>query len=193
MIRLATEKDVPEILEIYAPYVENTTVTFEYDVPCRRSFLQRFYEITAQFPWLVYEEAGKVLGYAYASRPWGRAAYSWNAEISIYLHPDIHGRGIGRKLCAALEHLLKLQGYRIIYSVITSDNLGSIAFHKKIGYKYLTEFPGCGHKFGRVLGTVWLEKRVDFVEYPHEFPVPCRSLVENDGKLHDILAILSLS
>ena len=82
---------------------------------------------------------------------------------------------------------------RIIYSVITSDNLSSIAFHKKIGYEFIAEFPGCGHKFGRTLGTVWLEKRVDFVEYPHEFPAPCRSIVENDQKLQDILDTLSLS
>ena len=193
MIRFATEVDLPEILEIYAPYILNTAYSFEYTVPTMEEFTQRFRGITAQFPWLVWEDDGRVLGYAYASRPWGRAAYSWNAEISIYLHPSIHGQGIGRMLCAALEHLLKLQGYRIIYSVITSDNLGSIAFHKKIGYKFIAEFPGCGHKFGRVLGTVWLEKRVDFVEYPHEFPVPCRSIVENNQKLQDILDTLSLS
>ena len=193
MIRIATEADVPAMLAIYAPYIVTTTHTFEYEVPTQEEFLQRFRRLTAQFPWLVWEDNGHVLGYAYASRPWGRAAYSWNAEISIYLHPSIHGQGIGRMLCAALEHLLKLQGYRIIYSVITSDNLGSIAFHKKIGYEFIAEFPGCGHKFGRVLGTVWLEKRVDFVEYPHEFPVPCRSIVETNQKLQDILDTLSLS
>ena len=193
MIRFAAEADLPRILEIYAPYILNTAYSFEYTVPTMEEFTERFRGITAQFPWLVWEADGQVLGYAYASRPWGRAAYSWTAEISIDLHPSIHGQGIGRKLCTALEHLLKLQGYRIIYSVITSDNLGSIAFHEKIGYKYLAQFPGCGHKFGRVLGTVWLEKRMDFVEYPHEFPLPCRLVVENNQKLNDILDSLSLS
>ena len=88
MIRIATVADVPEILAIYAPYVENTTITFEYDVPCRRDFMQRFLDITRQFPWLVWEENGEILGYTYASRPFPRAAYSWIAEPSVYLKPE---------------------------------------------------------------------------------------------------------
>ena len=193
MIRFAVEADIPEILEIYAPYVLNTAYSFEYTVPALEEFTQRFSSYTAQFPWLVWEEDGRVLGYAYGSRPWGRAAYSWNAEVSIYLAPSIHGRGIGRKMYAVLEEILKLQGYRILYSVITSDNQDSIAFHKKVGYQFVAEFPGCGHKFGRQLGTVWLEKRMGFVEYPQNFPLPCRDIVKNDGKLRDILDKLSIS
>ena len=193
MIRFAVEGDIPAILDIYAPYVLNTAYSFEYTVPTLEEFTQRFRDYTRQFPWLVWEEDGLVLGYAYASRPWGRAAYSWNAEISIYLSPRIHGRGIGRKLCAVLEEILWRQGYRCIYSVITSDNQGSIDFHKKIGYTFACAFPGCGHKFGKVLGTVWLEKRSNLGDYPHNFPSPCRSIVESDEKLHDILDTLSLS
>ena len=193
MIRLAVEADIPQILEIYAPYVLNTVCSFEYTVPTREEFTERFRSYTAQFPWLVWEEEGQVLGYAYASRPWGRAAYSWNAEISIYLVPRIHGKGIGRSLCAVLEEILRLQGYRIIYSVITSDNQGSIDFHKKIGYTFVAEFPGCGHKFGRQLGTVWLEKQLDFVEYPQNFPMSCIEVVKSDEILHDILDKLSIS
>ena len=193
MIRFATEADIPEILDIYAPYVLNTAYSFEYTVPTLEEFTERFRCYTAQFPWLVWEEEGVVLGYAYASRPWGRAAYSWNAEISIYLAPRIHGKGIGRKLCTVLEELLRLQGYRIIYSVITSDNQGSIDFHKKIGYTLVAEFPGCGHKFGRQLGTVWLEKRLDFVDSPSCAPVPIGYIVDYNQKLDNILANLSLS
>ena len=193
MIRFAVEGDIPAILDIYTPYVLNTAYSFEYTAPTPEEFTQRFRDYTRQFPWLVWEEDGTVLGYAYASRPWGRAAYSWNAEISIYLAPKIHGKGIGRKLCAVLEELLWRQGYRIIYSVITSDNTPSIEFHKKIGYTFVAEFPGCGHKFGKSLGTVWLEKRANLVDYPHNFPAPCRSIVKNDENLHDILDSLSLS
>ena len=193
MIRFATEADIPEILEIYAPYVLNTAYSFEYTVPTPEEFTERFRNYTAQFPWLVWEEAGQVLGYAYGSRPWGRMAYSWNAEVSIYLAPVIHGRGVGRKLYAVLEEILRLQGYRILYSVITSDNQGSIDFHKKLGYTFVAEFPGCGYKFGRRLGTIWLEKQLDFVEYPHKLPTPCREIVENNGNLFDILDKLSIS
>ena len=193
MIRPATEKDIPEILEIYAPYVENTTVTFEYDVPCRRSFLQRFLEITAQFPWLVWEEEGRILGYAYASAPYSRAAFSWCAEPSIYLREDAKGRGIGRKLYAALEQILWLQGYRVIYAIITEENAASVAFHEKLGYRFTAALPHCGIKFGRSLGVIWMEKRSNSVEIPSKMPVPWLCIVENDRKLSNILATLSLS
>ena len=193
MIRLATEKDVPEILEIYAPYVENTTVTFEYDVPCRRSFLQRFYEITAQFPWLVWEEEGRILGYAYASAPYSRAAFSWCAEPSIYLRPEARGKGIGKKLYAVLEKILELQGYQVLYALITDENLESIRFHSKMAYETRVSFPDCGFKFGRWLGLVWMEKRLKIVQSPSAFPKPCLAIVQDAKTFSNILDSLSLS
>ena len=96
-IRPANIADLPRILEIYGPYVENTAISFEYTVPALEAFTQRFLDITAQFPWLVWEEEGAVLGYAYGSAPFERAAYQWSAEASIYLCPEACGRGIGRK------------------------------------------------------------------------------------------------
>ena len=110
MIRIAEERDAAPMLDIYAPYVRETTITFEYEVPTPEAFLARFEGITRDFPWLVWEEAGAVLGYAYASRPFERAAYAWCAEPSIYLRPDARGRGIGRQLYAALEALLSQMG-----------------------------------------------------------------------------------
>ena len=193
MIRLAVEADVPAILAIYAPYVENTTVSFEYDVPCRREFMQRFYSITEQFPWLVWEENGEILGYAYAARPFPRAAYSWDAEPSIYLREDARGRGIGRKLYAALEEILKLQGYQVLYAIITQENTDSVAFHEKTGYSMLSHFPRCGYKFGRWLGVYWMEKRLFSVEIPKSFPVPFPRLRQDSQRISDILYNLSLS
>lgn len=193
MIRIATENDVPAMLAIYAPYVENTTYSFEYTPPTLEQFSQRFAKYTRQCPWLVWEENGKVLGYAYASLPFERAAYAWCAEVSIYLAPEIHGRGIGRMLYAAVEEILWRQGYRIIYSLITSENAGSLAFHEKVGYQYCTEFPGCGLKFGKWLGVVWMEKRSKAVDIPDSPPVPWRSIVENDRNLANVLASLPLS
>ena len=102
MIRLAKETDLSQILEIYGPYVLHTAVSFEYSVPTLEEFTDRFRSITAQFPWLVWEEEGKVLGYAYGSLPFGRAAYRWCAASSIYLAPQAQGRGIGRKLYRTL-------------------------------------------------------------------------------------------
>ena len=193
MIRIATPEDIPAILEIYGPYVENTTASFEYRVPTLEEFRQRFAKITAQFPWLVWEEDGAVLGYAYGSLPYSRTAYQWSCEVSIYLAPQARKRGIGRKLYQVLEHILFAQGYRTIYSVVTSENQDSIEFHAHVGYKQVAEFPGIGMKFGRWLGTVWLEKRLNSVEIPQEAPACWRCIVENDRKMVDILDDLSLS
>ena len=192
MIRFATEKDIPAMLAIYAPYVENTTFSFEYVPPTPEQFLERFRKYTTQCPWLVWEENDRVLGYAYGSLPFERAAYAWCAEVSIYLAPEIQGRGIGRKLYAAVEEILWRQGYRIIYALITSENEGSLRFHEKVGYTYCAQFPGCGIKFGRSLGVIWMEKRSDSVSLPAQMPNPWFSVVENDRKLSDVLASLSL-
>lgn len=169
-IRIATEADIPAMLEIYRPYVENTTYSFEYDVPCAKVFTQRFLHHTEQFPWLVWEEEGRVLGYAYASAPWERAAYRWCASISIYLDPRIHGRGAGRALYQRIEQILSRQGYRLVYAVVTSENRGSLEFHKKLGYTVRAEFPGCGYKADTWVGTVWLEKRLNSPGNPNSFP-----------------------
>lgn len=192
MIRFATADDVNQMLSIYAPYVETTTYTFEYTVPSQEAFLNRFTNYTQQLPWLVWEEDGTVLGYAYGSLPFERAAYAWCAEVSVYLAPRAHGRGIGKKLYAALEEIMWRQGYRTIYALITSENTGSLAFHEKVGYCFRAEFPKCGLKFGRWLGVIWMEKQSNLVEIPSGSPVPWRSVVKNDEELADILAVLSL-
>ena len=192
MIRIATEKDIPRMLAIYTPYVENTTYSFEYTPPTLEQFTQRFFKYTAQCPWLVWEENGQVVGYAYGSLPFERAAYAWCAEVSIYLAPEVHGKGIGRKLYSCVEEILWRQGYRIIYALITSENEGSLRFHEKVGYAYCAQFPGCGIKFGRSLGVLWMEKRGKAVELPTSAPVPWHAIVETDRNLMDVLASLPL-
>ena len=192
MIRPATENDIPEMLAIYGPYVENTTITFEYDVPCRREFTRRFLDITAQYPWLVWEEEGQILGYAYASAPYTRAAFSWCAEPSIYLRPEAKGKGIGRKLYAVLETILDRQGYQVLYALITSENGESIGFHEKMGYEIRGDFPNCGFKFNRWLGLIWMEKRIKTVHSPNGFPKPWLAIVQDAKSFRNILDSLSL-
>ena len=192
MIRPATEQDIPEILSIYAPYVEHSTATFEYDVPCLRSFTRRFLDITVQYPFLVWEEAGEILGYAYASAPYSRAAYRWCAEPSIYLRPDATGKGIGQKLYAVLEWILDKQGYQVLYALVTTENSGSIRFHEKMGYFSRADFPDCGYKFGRWLGVTWMEKRIKSVHSPNGFPKPWQAIVQDAKSFCDILDSLSL-
>ena len=193
MIRIATEADVGAILEIYAPYILTTTHTFEYDVPGYEEFLARFRGITAQFPWLVWEEEGKILGYAYGSAPFERAAFRWVAEESVYLLPEAAGRGIGKKLLTALEKILRYQGYMRVYAIITSENERSLRFHEKMGYAFLGEFRDCGIKFGRSLGIVWMDKAFDSVDLPSIFPEPWELIMQGGQKFSDILGILSLS
>ena len=193
MIRIATENDVPQLLAIYTPYILNTTYTFEYDVPTEAEFLQRFRRLTAQFPWLVWEEDGKILGYAYGSAPFERAAYNWCAEDSVYLLPDAQGRGIGSRLVTALEKVLFYQGYQRIYALITAENQLSIAFHKKLGYTLRGELPDAGIKFGRKVGVVWMDKAGSFVEIPSSFPTSWSVIMQDRQTFSDILDILSLS
>ena len=170
-IRMATVADVPQILEIYAPYILETAISFEYTVPTREEFTQRFLTITAQFPWLVWEEAGKILGYAYGSAPFERAAYGWCSEASIYLRPESHRKGIGKKLYQALEQLLAIQGYKKVYAIITTANQPSLTFHEAVGYRHTATMPGCGYKFGTWYGTVWMEKDLAQWDAPEKPPV----------------------
>jgi phosphinothricin acetyltransferase len=193
MIRLATKADIPAILEIYAPYVLETGYSFEYTVPTVEAFTQRFSHHTSYCPWLVWEEEGAVLGYAYGAPAFERAAYQWCAEVSIYLAPQAQRRGIGKMLYNVLEHIIFKQGYEVIYSIITSENQPSIDFHMALGYTKCAEFPNCGVKFGRRLGTVWLEKRIQPAKTPDAPPSNYRTIVDSDKKLKNILDNLSLS
>jgi phosphinothricin acetyltransferase len=193
MIRPATEKDLPEILSIYAPYVINTTYSFEYEVPDPDTFTQRFRIITRQFPWLVYEEEGTILGYAYASAPYERAAYRWCAEPSVYLREEARGQGIAAKLYTVLEAVLQEQGYVVLYALITSENTPSVRFHEKMGYHIRSEFPDCGFKHGRWCGLYWMEKRLKIVHSPSSFPHSSLSIVQDAERFANLLGSLSIS
>ena len=176
MIRPALESDLPAILAIYGPYILHSTATFEYEVPSLPTFTDRFRGITAQFPWLVWEEDGSILGYAYASHPYTRAAYSWCAEPTVYLRPEAQGRGIAARLYRELEELLLKQGYQVLYALVTEENVRSVRFHEKQGYEIRAHFPNCGFKFGRWLGLYWLEKRLKAVEIPEKMPISWKAL-----------------
>lgn len=171
-IRMATERDVPEMLAIYQPYIESTAITFEYEVPTEEAFLTRFRTITAQCPWLVCEDAGALLGYAYADKAFVRAAFRWDADFSIYLRENARGRGIGTCLYRLLERMAALQGYQVIYGLVTSDNDQSCRFHEKMGYRRTAYLPDCGYKFGNWYGLSWYEKRLCAPVQPASAPTP---------------------
>ena len=191
-IRPATETDLPQILAIYAPYVTDSSHSLEYTAPDLPEFARRFCKITAQFPWLVWEENGQILGYAYGSLPFERAGYAWCCEASIYLRPDAQRRGIGKALYAALEEILRLQGYCNIYAIITAANDGSIRFHQAMGYRQAARFSRCGFKSGVWLDVIWMEKTLQSVDSPSTRPCSARDIVKNNRKFCDILAKMSL-
>lgn len=157
-IRDARRSDVPAMLAIYAPFVEHTAVSFEYDVPTEAEFARRLEEHQAAFPWLVCEENGRVMGYAYAGRAFERAAYGWNAEISCYLAPELRGRGGGRRLYARIEEILTRLGYYKLFAVVTSANAPSVAFHRALGFRDAACFRNVGYKQGGWYDVLWLEK-----------------------------------
>lgn len=167
-IREAMPSDVAAMLEIYRPFVEQTAVSFEYVLPTQEEFTRRLLEHKQMYPWLVCEEDGCILGYAYAGRAFERAAYAWNAEISCYLNR--RGEGIGRRLYTIIERILMAQGCRKVYAVVTSANAPSIAFHKAIGYREALTYRDVGFKQGRWYDVIWLEKMLCDLGAPTHFP-----------------------
>ena len=193
MIRIAYETDVVPMLDIYAPYVRETTITFEYEVPTANAFRERFAAVTRKLPWLCWEEQGQILGYAYASLPFERAAYAWCAEPSIYLRTDARGRGIGKRLYEALEAILSQMGYQVSFAIITGENEASLAFHRAMGYEKCSELVKCGLKFGRWLDVYWLEKRLKPVEIPSNPPIAWSEFRKDEQRISNILGKMSLS
>lgn len=169
MIRAARETDVPAMLAIYRPYVERTAITFEYELPSEEAFLARFRSAAAYCPWLVWEQDGALLGYAYAAPAFEKAAYAWCADVTVYLAQSARGRGIGSALYAQLEARLSAQGYQILYALVTADNEASLRFHEKQGYVKIGALPDSGWKLGSWHSVVWLEKRLAKTE-PAGFP-----------------------
>lgn len=153
-------RDAAGILAVYAPYIEKTAVTFETEVPTLTEFTARVAGICAGFPYLVLEVDGELAGYAYAHRQAERAAYAWNAELSIYLVGKWRGKGLGAPLYRLLESLLAMQGYVNLYGVITASNKGSIAMHERLGYRQIGLHEKTGWKFGQWHDVAWLHKRV---------------------------------
>jgi len=153
-------RDAAALLELYRPYIEKTAITFETAVPDVDAYEKRVADIVAQFPYLVLEKDGEMIGYAYAHRQAERAAFDWNTELSIYLKEGFSGKGIGRPLYRLLEMLLEMQGYVNFFGVITGSNAGSIAMHEKMGYAKIATHEKTGWKFGAWHDTVWMHKRV---------------------------------
>lgn len=163
--------DYAQMAEIYRPYVENTTVSFEYVAPQSSQFAARMEALDGKFPVIVCREGEEVLGYAYASPAFERAAYGWCADLSVYIRSDCRGRGLGRRLTLAVCDILRALGYRVVYSLVTGENVQSCAFHSAMGFEKVAEFPRQGYKSGRWLSVIWFEKELNGEEAGAHFPL----------------------
>ena len=166
-LRPARMADAPALLAIYAPYVTDTAVTYEYDVPSEAEFARRMEETLRRFPYLIAEQNGRILGYAYAGPFHSRAAYRHSVELSVYLSMDAKRQGIGRALYRALEDILSSMGYRNLYACIAWTEVedeylthDSVRFHEKMGFHLAGTFRGCAVKFGRRYDMVYMEKHI---------------------------------
>lgn len=166
-IRAARLEDAAALLAIYAPYVEKTAITFEYDVPSVREFRERIKGVLVQHPYLVAEKDGAILGYAYAGPFHSRAAYAWGVETSIYVNQEKKRMGLGGRLHRALEDVLREQGYLNMNACIAVPEQddeyltrNSVQFHEHLGYRVVGEFTQVGYKFGRWYNMAWMEKHI---------------------------------
>lgn len=165
IIRAVTEKDAGRLLEIYAPYIVKTAVTFEYTVPEEEQFRERIRKTLEKYPYIAACENGRILGYAYASPFKNRAAYDHSAEMSIYVDENERGKGIGGLLYKKMEEILAKMNILNLEACITHareedcylENK-SERFHEKLGYKKAAHFNKCGYKFGNWYDVVWMEK-----------------------------------
>ncbi len=165
-IRLVKPEDAAEILGIYSPYIENTVITFEYEVPSLEAFRTRITQICHYYPYLVCQVAGRIVGYAYASRFRERAAFQWDVEASIYLHPDAQGKGIAKRLYHALFEILSLQKFCNVYSYICYPNEKSIGLHEHFGFTECARYENAGYKHNDWRTLVCLTKQLNLPAHP---------------------------
>jgi phosphinothricin acetyltransferase len=161
-IRPSTEADLPSITAIYGHHVLHGTGTFETTPPTEAEMAGRRADVLGKgLPWLVAEEGGRVLGYAYCQWFKPRPAYRFSAEDSIYLHPDAAGKGLGKQLLGELVKQAEAIGLRKLIAVIgDSGNAGSIGVHRSLGFTQVGVIANCGWKFDRWLDIVLMERTV---------------------------------
>lgn len=179
-IRVVTPSDAAELVSIYAPYVMHTAITFEYEVPTAEEFRDRICRTLEKYPYLVAEEDGVILGYAYASAFKGRAAYDWSAETSIYVRENFGHRGVGSLLYRELENLLRRQHICNLCACIAYPNPASIAFHESFGYRTVAHFTASGYKQGAWYDMIWMEKELCSHEVPPKPFIPFPGLEPSD-------------
>jgi L-amino acid N-acyltransferase YncA len=175
MIRLAGPGDAAQVAAIYAPHVTGASTSFEVAPPDAAEMAARIASTLAHMPYLVLETGGEVRGFAYASKHRERAAYQWSVDVSVYVRPDAHRRGVGRALYESLFALLRLQGFYAAHAGITLPNPASVGLHEALGFRPVGVYRSVGFKRGAWHDVGWwqlpLRERTGT-------PDPLRSLAE---------------
>ncbi len=187
IIRTAVLEDAEQLLKIYAPYVEETAISFEYQVPGIEEFRNRMQNTLKKYPYLTAQQGSELLGYAYTSPFVGRQAYSWSAETTIYLKRNKQKQGLGKRLYQAIEAISRAQNLTNLYACIgypeTEDEYltkNSAQFHAHLGYRMAGTFHQCGYKFDRWYHMIWLEK---ILQTPPQKPQPVIKFPDLDPEI----------
>ncbi|MFV0363442.1 MAG: GNAT family N-acetyltransferase [Suipraeoptans sp.] len=183
-IRLAQENDVEAIQTVYQEYID-TTVTFDYELPTIEESLSKLKNISKDYPYIVAEESGKIIGFAYAHRFMERYAYQWGAELTVYVSRTAVSKGIGKSMYCTLIDILQLLGIRTVYGCVTIPNKNSERLHESLGFKRNAYFSNAGYKLGMWRDMAWFEKQIN--TYQDE-SAPIKSIGEiGDVTIYDIL------
>ncbi len=179
VFRLARETDAAQILDIYSYYIQNTPVTFETCVPSCETFSCRIQDIAAEYPFIVLEKDMRIIGYAYAHRFHERAAYGWNAELSVYTDLSENGKGAGSALYGALISLLKMQNIQNIYGIIGLPNDASMALHHKYGFTQIGQYHATGYKLDAWRDVAIMENAIGDKACPPKDFIPITEIADN--------------
>lgn len=155
MIRKVDIPDAERISSIYNQYIETSTATFEENPHTADEVAARIRKITEDYPWIVFEEQGNVIGYTYADKWKERSAYRHSVETAIYLDPKHHGKGIGTELKGAIIDILRNEGFHCVISGIALPNPASVALCEKHGFKKMAHFKEVGYKFGKWIDVAY--------------------------------------
>ena len=175
-IRLATESDASNLLEIYAPVVRETAISFEVEPPPLEEFRNRIRSTLHRMPWLVCAAGDDILGYAYATGFRAREAYQWAVEVTVYVHPNHHRKGVGRALYTSLFRCLQIQGYCRAIAAITLPNTASVALHEAFGFEHIGVFESVGYKRAKWHDTGWWQLEIRPAPSSPAAPTPLNEL-----------------
>jgi L-amino acid N-acyltransferase YncA len=166
LIRPIQKEDIKACLEIYAPFVNESAVSFELVVPTITEFNARVEQITQKYPWLVAVQGNEIMGYAYASSYRDRLAYQWNVEVSVYVHDNFKQKKVGQTLYLELMKLLKTQGFCRAFAVIAIPNEPSVKFHTQFGFKEFAVYEKVGFKLDQWHDVLWMQYEISHPEIP---------------------------